>query len=194
MDKDERNVLIKLESVLDLVKGIKKLNDINSLSEQEESEFFRSMEEEDKKNMMIKEILEVFPEKKKESVERALDMKKKIDLLAELFLPEDSSSGGFSLSSLADLSNLGSASNLKLLGNLLRGLDGGDDDDYTEVEDTEYEEVYEYEEVEDQEDIDEVEEYEEYEDVKKAVSNNKKYNKSRQRTPQNRKRKKNVDK
>ena len=67
MDKDERNVLIKLESVLDLVKGIKKLNDINILSEQEESEFFRSMEEEDKKNMMIKEILEVFPEKKKES-------------------------------------------------------------------------------------------------------------------------------
>ena len=68
MNKEERNILIKLESVLDLVKGIKKLNDINVLSEEDESEFFRSMDEEDKKNMMIKEILEVFPEKKKQSV------------------------------------------------------------------------------------------------------------------------------
>ena len=80
MNKEERNILIKLESVLDLVKGIKKLNDINILSEEDESDFFRSMDEEDKKNMMIKEILEVFPEKRKESVEKAIDMKKKIDI------------------------------------------------------------------------------------------------------------------
>ena len=39
MNKEERNILIKLESVLDLVKGIKKLNDINILSEEDESDF-----------------------------------------------------------------------------------------------------------------------------------------------------------
>ena len=61
MNREERNILIKLESVLDLVKGIKKLNGVNILVEEDESEFFRSMDEEDKKNMMIKEILEVFP-------------------------------------------------------------------------------------------------------------------------------------
>ena len=32
MNKEERNILIKLESVLDLVKGIKKLNDISILN------------------------------------------------------------------------------------------------------------------------------------------------------------------
>ena len=60
MNKEERNILIKLESVLDLVKGIKKLNDINILSEQEESDFFRSMDEEDKKNMPNPEDEEQF--------------------------------------------------------------------------------------------------------------------------------------
>ena len=80
------------------------------------------MDEEDKKNMMISEILEVFPEKRKESLEKAIDMKKKIDLFAELFLP-DGDEGGFSLGSLADISNLGSINNIKLLGSLLRGDD-----------------------------------------------------------------------
>ena len=138
MNKEERNILIKLESVLDLVKGIKKLNDINILSEEDESDFFRSMDEEDKKNMMIKEILEVFPEKKKQSVEKALEMKKMIDLFAELFLPDGEEGGGFSLSSLADINNLGSISNLKLLGNLLRSLDDEEEEkeyEYVEVED-----------------------------------------------------------
>ena len=139
MNKEERNILIKLESVLDLVKGIKKLNDINILSEEDESDFFRSMDEEDKKNMMIKEILEVFPEKKKQSVEKALEMKKMIDLFAELFLPEDGE-GGFSLSSLADISNLGSSNNIKLLGSLLRGDNLESDEDNDEIE--EYDEEY----------------------------------------------------
>ncbi|MDU2695266.1 MAG: hypothetical protein E7C39_14140, partial [Intestinibacter bartlettii] len=103
MSSEERKMLIKMESILDLVKGIKKLNDVDILEKEDESEFFRNMDEEDKKNMMIKEILEVFPEKRKESVEKAIDMKKKIDLFAELFLPEDGE-GGFSLSSLADIS------------------------------------------------------------------------------------------
>ena len=173
MNKDERNILIKLESVLDLVKGIKKLNDINILSEQDESDFFRSMDEEDKKNMMIKEILEVFPEKKKQSVEKALDMKKKIDLLAELFLPEGEEGGGFTLSSLADLSNLGSVSNLKLLGSLLRGLDDdddGDEDQYIDVQDDEYEEV---EDIFEEENIDN-NDNDEYVEVNKSSSNNKK--------------------
>ena len=97
------------------------------------------MDEEDKKNMMIKEILEVFPEKRKESVEKAIDMKKKIDLFVELFLPEDGE-GGFSLSSLADISNLGSSNNIKLLGSLLRGDNLESDEDNDEIE--EYDEEY----------------------------------------------------
>lgn len=180
MNKEERNILIKLESVLDLVKGIKKLNDINILSEQEESDFFRSMDEEDKKNMMIKEILEVFPERKKQSVEKALDMKKKIDLLAELFLPEGEDGSGFTLSSLADLSNLGSASNLKLLGSLLRGLDDDDDSDEDEdIEDTEYE----YEEVFEE---DNDEDNDEYTEINNSSLNNKKNQKNKNRKNVNR--------
>ena len=191
MNKEERNILIKLESVLDLVKGIKKLNDINILSEEDESDFFRSMDEEDKKNMMIKEILEVFPEKKKQSVEKALEMKKMIDLFAELFLPDGEEGGGFSLSSLADINNLGSISNLKLLGNLLRSLDDEEED--------EEEKEYEYVEVEDEnirevdEDLDTQQDNDEYVEVNKAVSNNKKYSKNKARRNKNKnKRKKEV--
>ena len=139
MSSEERKMFIKMESILDLVKGIKKLNDVDILEKEDESEFFRNMDEEDKKNMMIKEILEVFPEKRKESVEKAIDMKKKIDLFAELFLPEDGE-GGFSLSSLADISNLGSSNNIKLLGSLLRGDNLESDEDNDEIE--EYDEEY----------------------------------------------------
>ena len=139
MSSEERKMLIKMESILDLVKGIKKLNDVDILEKEDESEFFRNMDEEDKKNMMIKEILEVFPETRKESVEKAIDMKKKIDLFAELFLPEDGE-GGFSLSSLADISNLGSSNNIKLLGSLLRGDNLESDEDNDEIE--EYDEEY----------------------------------------------------
>ena len=139
MSSEERKMLIKMESILDLVKGIKKLNDVDILEKEDESEFFRNMDEEDKKNMMIKEILEVFPEKRKESVEKAIDMKKKIDLFAELFLPEDGE-GGSSLSSLADISNLGSSNNIKLLGSLLRGDNLESDEDNDEIE--EYDEEY----------------------------------------------------
>ena len=139
MSSEERKMLIKMESILDLVKGIKKLNDVDILEKEDESEFFRNMDEEDKKNMMIKEILEEFPEKRKESVEKAIDMKKKIDLFAELFLPEDGE-GGFSLSSLADISNLGSSNNIKLLGSLLRGDNLESDEDNDEIE--EYDEEY----------------------------------------------------
>ena len=191
MNKEERNILIKLESVLDLVKGIKKLNDINILSEEDESDFFRSMDEEDKKNMMIKEILEVFPEKKKQSVEKALEMKKMIDLFAELFLPDGEEGGGFSLSSLADINNLGSISNLKLLGNLLRSLDDEEEDE----EEKEYEDV----EVKDEnirevdEDLDTQQDNDEYVEVNKAISNNKKYSKNKARRNKNKnKRKKEV--
>ena len=133
MSSEERKMLIKMESILDLVKGIKKLNDVDILEKEDESEFFRNMDEEDKKNMMIKEILEVFPEKRKESVEKA------IDIFAELFLPEDGE-GGFSLSSLADISNLGSSNNIKLLGSLLRGDNLESDEDNDEIE--EYDEEY----------------------------------------------------
>lgn len=152
MSKDEKKVLIKIESVLDLVKGIKKLGTIDLSDDLEESNFFRSMDEEDKKNMMIREIIEVFPEKRKESVEKAIDIKKKIDLFAELFLPDDFGEGGFSLSSLVDINNLGSINNLKLLGSLLRGDDDSsysDDEyeyEYIDTEEDDYEEFNEYEE------------------------------------------------
>lgn len=119
MSPEERKILIKVESLLDLVKGIKKLSSID-FDDYEETNFFRSMDEEDKKNMMIKEILEVFPEKRRESLDKAIDLKKKIDLFAELFYPDDFGDGGFSLSSLVNINNLGSMNNLKLLGSLLR--------------------------------------------------------------------------
>ena len=167
MSRDEKKVLIKIERLLDLVKGIKKLSTMDISDDMEESNFFRSMDEEDKKNMMIKEIIDVFPEKRKESVEKAIDIKKKIDLFAELFLPDDFGEGGFSLSSLADINNLGSINNLKLLGSLLRGDDSDlsyKDDDY---EDEEYDDEYDnYEEFGEYENNNEEYEYvetEEYE-------------------------------
>ena len=158
MSKDEKKVLIKIESVLDLVKGIKKLGTIDLSDDLEESNFFRSMDEEDKKNMMIKEIIDVFPEKRKESVEKAIDIKKKIDLFAELFLPDDFGEGGFSLSSFVDINNLGSINNLKLLGSLLRGDDDSsyiDDEyeyEYIDTEEDDYEEFDEYEYIDTEED------------------------------------------
>lgn len=157
MSSEERKFLIKIESLLDLVKGIKKLNGID-FDDYEETNFFRSMDEEDKKNMMIREILEVFPEKRKDSLDKAMDMKKKIDLFTELFLPDDFGEGGFSLSSLVNINNLGSMNNLKLLGSLLR-ID--DDKKYEEYEDDEYEEYDDY----DDNEYDEDDEYEyDYED------------------------------
>ena len=62
----------------------------------------------------------------------------------ELFLPDDLGEGGFSLSSLVNINNLGSMNNLKLLGSLLRIDDNKryeeyDDEDYEEYEDEEYE-------------------------------------------------------
>lgn len=140
MSNDERKFLMKLESLLDLVMGIKKLTSIDDI-EEDETNFFRSMEEDEKKNMMIKEILEVFPEKRKGSIEKAIDIKKKIDLFAELFLPDDFGENGFSLSSLASIDNLGSMNNLKLLGSLLR-VNGYDSDEKEEDEEYEYEEDY----------------------------------------------------
>ena len=147
MSTDERKILVKVESVLYLVRGIKKLSSIDIMQE-DETDFFRSMDEEDKKNMMIKEILEVFPEKRKDSLNKAIDIKKKIDLFAELFLPDDFGEGGFSLSSLANINNLGSMGNLKLLGSLLRA---DDDEDYDEDE---YEDTDEYIEEEYKDDFD----------------------------------------
>jgi hypothetical protein len=124
MSRDERRVLIKIESVLDLVVGIKKLNNIEDEELEYETNFFRSMDEEDKKNMMIKEILEVFPERKQDSIKKAVDMKKKIDVIAELFLPDDFSDG-VNLGSFADIEEIGSVENLKLLGNLMKTKSGG---------------------------------------------------------------------
>ena len=154
MSPEERKILIKVESLLDLVKGIKKLSSID-FDDYEETNFFRSMDEEDKKNMMIKEILEVFPEKRRESLDKAIDLKKKIDL------PDDFGDGGFSLSSLVNINNLGSMNNLKLLGSLLRT----DDDKKYEEYDYDDEEYEEYEEYDDEEYYDEYDDYEdEYEE------------------------------
>jgi len=156
MSRDEKKILVKVESLLDLVKGIKKLSSIEEI-EEDETNFFRSMDEQDKKNMMIKEILEVFPEKRKESIDKAIDMKKKIDLFAELFLPDDFGEGGFSLSSLANINNLGSMNNLKLLGSLLR-VDNDDNSDDEEYEQDEYYDE-EYEEDDYEEENDEISNY-----------------------------------
>ena len=157
MSSEERKILIKIESLLDLVKGIKKLNGIE-FDDYEETNFFRSMDDEDKKNMMIREILEVFPEKRKGSLDKAMDMKKKIDLFSELFLPDNFGEGGFSLSSLVNINNLGSMNNLKLLGSLLR-ID--DDKKYEEYEDEyeEYEDEYEEYDNHDDNEYDEDDEY-----------------------------------
>ena len=67
-------------------------------------------------------------------------MKKKIDLFAELFLPESDEEGGFSLSSLADIGNLGSVNNIKLLGSLLRGDDLEEEYNYNDTQYYEYNE------------------------------------------------------
>ena len=155
MSSEERKILIKIESLLDLVKGIKKLNGLD-FDDYEETNFFRSMDDEDKKNMMIREILEVFPEKRKGSLDKAMDMKKKIDLFAELFLPDDFGDGGFSLSSLVNINNLGSMNNLKLLGSLLRIDEDKKYEEYDDYEDDEYEEY------EDEDEYDDY--YEEYDD------------------------------
>ena len=137
MSPEERKILIKVESLLDLVKGIKKLSSID-FDDYEETNFFRSMDEEDKKNMMIKEILEVFPEKRRE-------------LFAELFLPDDFGDGGFSLSSLVNINNLGSMNNLKLLGSLLRTDDDKKYEEY-DYDDEEYDDEEYYDEYDDYED------------------------------------------
>lgn len=132
VSKEDRSFLIKVESILDLVKGIKKLNNSDN-DIYDDTDFFRSMDDTDKKNMMIKEILEVLPDKKKESVDKAIDLKRKIDLFAELFLPDDFGEDGFSLSSLIDLKNIGSMGNLSILGDLLRNEEDKDlkkDDEY----------------------------------------------------------------
>ena len=94
-------------------------------------------------------FLEVFPEKRRDSLDKAIDLKKKIDLFAELFLPDDFGDGGFSLSSLVNINNLGSMNNLKLLGSLLRTDDDKkyeeynyDDEEYEEYDDEEYDDEY----------------------------------------------------
>ncbi|SHH00377.1 hypothetical protein [Tepidibacter thalassicus] len=84
MRKDEKALITKVESMLDLVRGIKRLNNINDIKEFDESDFFRSMDIRDRRNMMIKEIIDVFPEDKKSSINKILDMKKKMYLLKEL--------------------------------------------------------------------------------------------------------------
>ena len=150
MSPEERKILIKVESLLDLVKGIKKLSSID-FDDYEETNFFRSMDEEDKKNMMIKEILEVFPEQRRDSLDKAIDLKKKIDLFAELFLPDDFGEGGFSLSSLVNINNLGSMNNLKLLGSLLRTDDDKKYEEY-DYDDEEYDDEEYYDEYDDYED------------------------------------------
>ena len=172
MNRDEKKFLLKLESMLDLVRGIKKLSSVEDINDIDESDFFRTMDEEDKKNMMIKEILEVFPDKKRDSIEKAIDMKKKIELFAELFLPDDigePGGSGFSLSSLANFSNLGSLGNLKLLGNLLRGdsYSKNSNDSYRKYEDYEEskEAINEYEEADEIIDCGEYESYEESYDM-----------------------------
>lgn len=153
MQKDEQTFLIKIESILDLVKGIKKLSGTNSDC-YDDTDFFRSMDDEDKKNMMIREILEVFPEKKRDSFDKAVDLKKKIELFAELFLPDEFSEEGFSLGSLINFNNLGSLSNLGILGDLFRNNDEDDEDlDNENNDEDDNEETIKYDENDNEETI-----------------------------------------
>jgi hypothetical protein len=84
MKKDEKIIINKAESMLDLIRGITKLNRINDLRDFDESDFFRSMDVKDKRNMMVKEIIDVFPEDKKNKINKILDMKNKMFLLKDL--------------------------------------------------------------------------------------------------------------
>ena len=88
MKSDEKLIVNKAESMLDLIRGIKKLSGVNEVREMEEGDFFRSMDNKDRRNMMIKEIIEVFPENKKESITKIMDMKKKIELFKDLMQSE----------------------------------------------------------------------------------------------------------
>ncbi|WP_317852351.1 hypothetical protein [Paraclostridium sp. AKS81] len=49
MDKDERKVLIKIESVLDLVRGIKKLSSVDLVDNEDESDFLEAWKKKIKK-------------------------------------------------------------------------------------------------------------------------------------------------
>ena len=84
MKKDEKVVISRIESILDLTRGIKKFNKVNDVREVEDSDFFRSMGEKDKRNMMLKEIIEIFPENKKSAINQAIDMKNKFNIITEI--------------------------------------------------------------------------------------------------------------
>lgn len=88
MKSDEKVIISKAESMLDLIRGIKKLSGVNEERLVEDSDFFRSMDNKDRRNMMIKEIIEVFPENKKEGITKIMDMKKKMELFKELMQSE----------------------------------------------------------------------------------------------------------
>ncbi|CAH2214321.1 hypothetical protein [Tepidibacter aestuarii] len=88
MKPDEKVIVNKAESMLDLIRGIKKLSNINESVEIDESDFFRSMDIKDRRNMMVKEIIEVFPEDKRNSITKIMDMKKKMELFKELIQSE----------------------------------------------------------------------------------------------------------
>ncbi len=105
MKKDERILLSKVESILDLARGIKKLNNIHEEHRIEETNFFRSMDSKDRRSMMVKEILEVFPEEKKASINKALDMKNKMYLLKELIQSEEIGKGLKNLNVVGELLN-----------------------------------------------------------------------------------------
>ncbi|WP_099191489.1 hypothetical protein [Tepidibacter mesophilus] len=102
MKSDEKLIINKAESMLDLIRGIKKLSSVNEARGIEEPDFFRSMDNKDRRNMMIKEIIEVFPENKKESITKIMDMKKKMELLKDLMQSE----------ALGDMKNMNFLQNL----------------------------------------------------------------------------------
>ncbi|KXZ40204.1 hypothetical protein SAMN05661008_00243 [Alkalithermobacter thermoalcaliphilus JW-YL-7 = DSM 7308] len=110
LDKEERILLGKAENILELVHRIRKLNNIEQDEESvDKIEFFRSMDKKDKKNMMIKEMIEVFPKETKDTLSKALDMREKISLLKSLIQSDDGEG-------LLSSKNLG---NMKMLGQFL---------------------------------------------------------------------------
>ncbi|OPJ56512.1 hypothetical protein [Alkalithermobacter paradoxus] len=111
VNKEERILLSRAENALELVHKIRKLNNVEEIDEGvDKLEFFRSMDKKDKRDMMIKEMIDILPEGSKRNISKALDIRSKISLLKSLVDLGDGEG-------LLNSKNIG---NMKMLGELFR--------------------------------------------------------------------------
>jgi hypothetical protein len=82
---EDLKTLTQLECILNIAENIKMIYDISNDELDFDFNVYRETSDDEKKNMMIKDILEIFPEQKQKSIQKAVDMKKKIDLFIEMF-------------------------------------------------------------------------------------------------------------